>query len=133
MSRQKNHPSTQTESASGKLPVVSPWLCGLLLVAVTVMAYLRMWQAGFIWDDNSFLTENPLIGARDGLYQFWCTTAAPDYFPLTSSTLWVEWRLWGRNPLGYHLVNVMLHGLSAVLWWRVLKRLKIPGAWLAAA
>ncbi len=110
-----------------------PWLWGALLVAGTFLAYLPVWQAGFIWDDDGFLLENPLIRSADGLWRFWFTTAAPDYFPMTSSMLWLEWRLWGTNPLGYHLVNVLLHALSAVLLWRVLARLNIPGAGLAAA
>ena len=110
-----------------------PWLWGVFLVAITVTAYLPVWHAGFIWDDDKFLLENPLIRMPDGLYRFWFTASSPDYFPATSSTLWFEWRLWGKNPLGYHLVNLFLHALSSLLWWRVLVRLKIPGAWLAAA
>jgi tetratricopeptide (TPR) repeat protein len=104
-----------------------------MLLAGTFLVYLPVWHAGFIWDDAEFLVDNPLIRMPDGLYRFWFTSAAPDYFPVTSTMLWLEWRLWGAHPLGYHLVNVLLHALSSVLLWRVLRRLNIRGAALAAA
>ncbi len=109
------------------------WLFVIALIAAVFLVYQPVWHAGFIWDDDTFLFNNLLIKQDNGLYQFWFTTKAPDFFPLTSTTLWLEWRLWGANPLGYHIVNVLLHALSTVLIWRVLAHLRIPGAWLAAA
>ena len=88
-------------------------------------------QGGFFWDDHSFLVRSELIHARDGLRRFWLTTEAQDYFPLTSTMLWIEWRLWGAGAAGYHAVNVLLHAAAAVLVWRALRRLNVPGAWLA--
>jgi hypothetical protein len=96
------------------------WLFVIALIAAVFLVYQPVWHAGFIWDDDTFLVNNPLIKQSNGLYQFWFTTKAPDFFPLTSTTLWLEWRLWGTNPLGYHIVNVLLHALSTVLIWRVL-------------
>lgn len=104
------------------------WLCGALLVALVLVAYLPVWRAGFIWDDDTLLLQNPGIQTTSGLARLWRSD-----FPLATTTLWLEWRLWGPNPLGYHLVNVLLHALSAVTLWRVLRRLNVPGAGLAAA
>jgi tetratricopeptide (TPR) repeat protein len=109
------------------------WLSVLFLIVATVIAYQPVWRAGFIWDDDMFLTNNAVLKSADGLYRLWFTASTPDYFPMTSSMLWCEWRIWGNHALGYHLVNVLLHAFSSVLLWRVLERLKIPRALLAAA
>ena len=104
----------------------------LLLVGV-VVAYLPVWRAGLIWDDRGFIMDNPLIRRADGPWRFWFSTKPVDYYPVTSTMWWIEWRLWGGDPTGYHAVNVLLHALDAVLLWRLLARLKLPGSWLAAA
>jgi tetratricopeptide (TPR) repeat protein len=110
------------------------WLWGLFLVFVTLIAYGPAWHAGFIWDDDAYLTQNPLLTASDGLRRIWFSLDSPSqYFPLTYTTFYVERALWGLNPAGYHLVNLLLHAANVLLVWRVLARLRVPGAWLAAA
>ncbi len=103
-----------------------------LIFAVTVLAYLPTLRNGFVWDDDTFLTDNRLIKAPDGLQRFWLTTEPPDYWPVTSTTLWLEWRLWGLHPAGYHLTNLLLHAAEACLLWSILRHLRLPGALLAA-
>jgi tetratricopeptide (TPR) repeat protein len=111
----------------GKKPI----LLATVIVLATLAFYLPAVDAGFVFDDEHQLTANPLIKARDGLRRFWFTAEAEDYFPLTSTSLWLEWRLWDKDPTGYHVVNMLLHAASAVLVWQALKRLNVPGAWLA--
>ena len=122
---------TRGQPAGVPSPDRNGWRAAILF-ALVLLAYLPLWHAGFVWDDDTMLTGNRLIHASDGLRQFWFTRNAQDYWPVTSTTLWIEWRLWGLNPLGYHLTNLALHLGEVFLLWAVLRRLRVPGAWLAA-
>jgi len=108
----------------------SGWALGAGLFVLAVLLYLPAMGSGFIWNDDSFVYNNDLITRPGGLWKFWFSTEPPDYFPLTSTMLWVEWRLWGDDATGYHVVNVLLHAASCVLLWRVLRAMAVPGAFL---
>ena len=111
-----------------------PWLLGLLLVAATLLAYWPALHAGFIWDDDFYVTKNPTIQSLRGLETIWLKPeASPQYYPLVFSSFWVEYHLWELQPFGYHLVNILLHASNAILLWLVLRRLQIRCAWWAAA
>jgi len=107
------------------------WLLGLILVLAVILVYQPVWYAGFIWDDDSLIITNPCMIGPFGLKEIWTTNAA-DICPLTLSTFWAEHALWGLAPLPYHLLNVLWHGACAVLLWRILRSLQVPGAWLGA-
>ena len=106
----------------------------LLLVAVTLAAYLPALLGQFVWDDDKYVTNNLLLRSLKGLWQIWFVPGATvQYYPLTFTSFWVDYHLWQLNPLGYHLTNVLLQALNAILLWTVLRRLNVRGAWLAAA
>jgi len=83
-----------------------------------------------VFDDHVLVESSPLL--RGPLWKIWIGASAFDYWPLTWTSLWVEWRLFGSDPLGYHAVNLALHVVTALVLWRALRALRIPGAWLAA-
>src|SRR5207237_4064645 len=117
-------------------PFVSRWrvyIFFLLLAAVTILAYRPAWHGGFLWDDDAYVTNNELRTAPDGLRRIWFSFDSPSqYFPLVYTTFRFERALWGLNPTGYHWTNLLLHVGNALLVWRLLARLKIPGAALTA-
>jgi tetratricopeptide (TPR) repeat protein len=126
-SKTTNRPANIAASKRGR-----EWLWGLLLMLAVFAVYQPAWYAGYVWDDDSVLTSNPAIVGPGNLKDIW-TTSSADISPLTLSTFWLENQIWGVTPLPYHLVNVLLQAICAVLLWRVLLVLRIPGAWLGAA
>jgi len=105
-----------------------------LLFFAVILTYQPAWHAGFIWDDDAYVTENPLLAAPDGLTRIWFSRDSPSqYFPLTYTTFRFEYALWGLNATGYHWINILLHAVNGLLLWRVLRNLGVPGAWLGAA
>jgi len=109
------------------------WLFAMVLVLATIFAYRPAWNGNFVWDDDFYVTKNRLLTAPDGLRQIWFSLESPSqYFPLTYTSFRIERALWGLNPTGYHWVNILLHTANALLLWRLLTELGVPGAWLAA-
>jgi tetratricopeptide (TPR) repeat protein len=105
----------------------------LLLLVATTAVYQPAWRGGLLWDDRAHITK-PELQSLDGLRRIWFELGATQqYYPLTHSVFWLEHKLWGNAPLGYHLVNIFLHAACAVLLMKVLRRLGVPGAVMAAA
>ena len=107
---------------------------GAGLVVLTWLAYLPAIRGGFLWDDDAYLTANPLVTMPGGLWRIlFRPLDSPQYYPAVFLTFRGEYLLWGFQPAGYHAVNVALHASNAVLAWRACSRLLPAGAWLAGA
>ncbi len=126
-------PATNADAA----PTTTDWSglkWGAALALVAAIVYWPLLNNGFIWDDDAYVLNNVQLRTFDGLYNIWFRLGAvPQYYPLVHSTFWLEYHAWGLYPTGYHLTNLALHIGSALLIWRLLLRLSVPGAWLAAA
>ncbi len=122
--------------APGGPPPRHEALAAAALTLLLAAAYLPAFQAGFVWDDRIF-TEARAVREWSGLWRIWFQPREivneAHYWPLVYSTFWLEHKLWGFAPFGYHAVNVLLHAVNTLLLWRLARRLRLPGAWLLAA
>ena len=109
-----------------------------LLVAASFFPAVR---GGFVWDDT-IITALDSVRDWGGIWKIWFDpkgafiqgeTGEGHYWPIVYSTFWLEHKLWGFSPAGYHVVNILLHFANTALLWRLLSRLAVPGAWFAAA
>ena len=138
--RKKTAASTSavaTKSKTKRRLAAWPAVAGLALVVMTALSYLpAMLWGGFVWDDVQHIPGEPALRDLDGLWRIWFVpdeTHEPHYRPLTYTSFWLEHKLWGFNPVGYHVVNVLLHAANTLLLWRILACLAVPGAWWVAA
>ncbi len=107
-------------------------LRALVILVLTLLAYAYATQCGYIWDDDMYVYLNPTLVSAQGLWDIWFTPGAtPQYYPLVFTGFWIENVLFGLDPFSFHLINIFIHAANAVLIWRLLERLKVPGAWIA--
>ncbi len=99
----------------------------------TFLVYQPVWQAGFVWDDDWHVPRAEMRSWH-GLQRIWCDLGTTQqYYPLLESLFWAEYQFWGDSPCGYHLLTIALHAIAVVLVAAILRKLEIPGAYLAAA
>lgn len=124
-----------------RLRELAPLILGAAaLIVMVLLAYAPAMHGGMLWDDAAHLIPIDLQ-SLDGLRRIWFHPGATQqYYPITYTAFWLEhalWgdptRLWGDDTFWYHMVNVIQHASAAMLVWAILHRLRIPGAWLAAA
>jgi tetratricopeptide (TPR) repeat protein len=105
-----------------------------LLVLLVFVVYFPVMRAGYIWDDDQYVSQNATLTDLKGLERIWLEPqASPQYYPLVFTTFWIEHHIAGNDARVNHLVNIALHALNAVMLWLVLRQLQVPGAWLVAA
>ena len=107
------------------------WLGVMTIILAVLWVYSPALDGGWLWDDDWYITNNPLVRDLAGLWKFWCAPGSwTEYYPLEETLLWVEWHLFGNATPGYHLVTISLHAANALLVWRLLARLGLRNAWL---
>ena len=123
-------------ASEGRPKQVDLWVHGAILVALVIVTYSPVFKAGFVWDDIA-ITDNISLKTLDGLGKIWFHPSEIQheghYWPLVYTSFWIEWNLWGLNPVPYHIVNLLLHALLVIVLWRLYREFRIPGAWFAAA
>ncbi len=112
-----------------------PWrlsvlLQGALIALAAFWIYSPAVRGGWLWDDETDITRNPILRDPAGLRAIWFAPAGLDYYPLKDSVQWLQWQLWGDHTLGYHLTNVCLLIGAAFLFWRLLDKLGVKHPWL---
>ncbi len=98
----------------------------LALALVTAVVFAPVLRAGFVdWDDPINFLENPYYRGLGWRQLRWMLTAnvMGHWIPVTWLTLGADFAVWGMNPFGYHLTNLLLHSASAALFYFVSQRL----------
>jgi hypothetical protein len=116
----------------------SPARCGILIALLAATVYANSIGGDFVWDDLYVLSQNLNIRDIGNIPNYFISTEksyAYDmkvYRPLRQTMFAVEYQLFGLDPRGYHVVNVVLHALNSVLVFVVCRRLTgdVAGAFL---
>jgi protein O-mannosyl-transferase len=103
-----------------------------LIVLLCVVVYFPMLHNGHIWDDNDYAYENELLNDVSGLKDIWFAHKTPQYYPLVFTTFWIEHKLWGFDPFGYHLLSLILHAVNAILLLLLIRKIYPRAALMAA-
>lgn len=110
------------ESKNGK----NPWPVAGALFFASLVPFWPALRNGFVnWDDIPNFVENPHFRGLGWVQLKWMFTSLfpPPYQPLSWVTLGADYLVWGMDPKGYHLTNMLLHAANAAIFFFVGRRL----------
>jgi len=109
----------------------TPALQALVIIVATVAIFWPVLHGDWLWDDDTDITKNSVTQSAGGLWSIWFSPGTQlDYYPVKASVQWAQWHLWGNDTFGYHVTNLILHIVSALLVWRLFHGLELKFAWL---
>lgn len=128
MAKQKSGKPAKPGSKKSHRPVAD-WLLPLLVGIVTFIVFWPALANGFIWDDRGNLVDNPHYRGLGWSQLKWMFSSflLGHYQPLSWVTLGLDYLIWGMNPFGYHLTNLLLHVANAVAFYFLARRLLTLG------
>jgi len=110
----------------------------IVILVITFIAFLPSLSGQFIrsWDDNAYVTDNPLITQLnwESIKGFFTNQTNGTYVPLPLLSWAIEFQLFGLHPFAYHLDNLLIHLLctSLVFYFFILLRIPLMYAALGA-
>jgi len=127
------HPGVIDESADLiALPDYAQWI---ILIIITLIGFIPAFTAQYLWDDAA-VTGNLLLRTGHGLKDIWLHPSLNQkeshYWPITYTSFWLEYQLWGHRPIIYHTTNILLHCCNVLLFWKLLRMIKVPSPLIAA-
>jgi len=121
------------EKPSGK-SWAADWKLILRAVVIAAAAFWVFWpirHGQWIGDDDMYIISNPLLNDPARLWKAWFQPGSfIEYYPIEECVQWAQWQLWRNDTLGYHLTNIILHVISALLVWRLFSKFGLRLAWL---
>ena len=116
-------PNPEQRSANGTGALTrATVIVSALAAAVALAVYIGTLDAPFLYDDITYVQENPLVAEGGSLGKLWTTSYPPGreaaglYRPVTSTSYFIDRSLWGLAPARFHLTNVLLHAAATFLF-----------------
>jgi tetratricopeptide (TPR) repeat protein len=101
-------------------------ITAFLAAFLAILVYLPALHNDFVnWDDPQYIYKNTHIQSIDVNFFKWMFTSfyASNWHPLTWLSQAIDYAIWGLNPMGHHLTNIILHGLNTFLVVLIIIRL----------
>ncbi len=108
---------------------LKPIFCYLIIIFVTYLVFYNSLSNEFVFDDESVVVGNASIQTLSSIPQYFTAdegfhkVIGRYYRPIVSASYAIDYSIWGLNPYGFHLTNVIIHIIACLLLFKILSTL----------